>query len=271
MDLSQRRVCKALGVGRSLVRYRARLPGKDRELVARMRELATAHPRYGYRRVAALLRAEGWRVNDKRVRRLWRHEGLKIPRKVKKKRRLGHDGNGRTRRRATRPNEVWSYDFIFDQTADGRRLKVLPVVDEYTRECVAMLVGRRLTAKDVIRALQAAARGRGMPGHLRSDNGPEFIAQEVRGWLAQEGTGTLYIEPGSPWENAYSESFNSRLRDELLNGELFSSEKEAVVLLEQWRRAYNEERPHSSLGYVAPAAFARACAPPASASPRPAG
>jgi len=157
-------------------------------------------------------------------------------------------------------NEVWSYDFLFDQTADGRRLKIPPIVDEFTRGCLVMLVAGRLTAQDVIRALAEAAQVRGMPEHLRSDNGPEFIAKAVRRWLACEGTATLYVEPGSPWENAYSESFNSRLRDELLNGELFSSEKEAQVLLEQWRRAYNEERPHSSLGYVAPAVFARQCA-----------
>jgi transposase InsO family protein len=260
MHLSQRRVCKALGVARSLVRYQARLPGKDSGLVARMHELARENPRYGYRRVAALLRAEGWRVNNKRVRRLWRQQGLKIPKRVKKKRRLGHDGNGCTRRRATRMNEVWSYDFLFDQTADGRPLKILPIVDEFTRECLVMLVGRRLGAREVIKALAKAAAERGMPEHLRSDNGPEFIAKKVRRWLAEVETATLYIEPGSPWENAYSESFNSRLRDELLNGELFSSEKEAVVLLERHRRVYNEERPHSSLGYVAPAVFARQCA-----------
>lgn len=259
LDLSERRVCKALGVARSVVRYRVQLPDKDKELVSRMRELARKHPRFGYRRVAALLRAGGWRANTKRVQRLWRREGLKIPRKVRKKRRLGHDGNGCTRRRAVKVNEVWSYDFVFDQTADGRRLKILPIVDEYTRECLVMLVGRRLTARDVIRALEQAARERGMPEHLRSDNGPEFIATAVRRWLAGVGTRTLYIEPGSPWENAYSESFNSRLRDELLNGELFTSVKEAAVLLEQHRRAYNEERPHSSLGYVAPAVFARRC------------
>ncbi len=249
-----------MGVARSSVRYRARLPAKDRRLVERMHELAGKQPRFGYRRVAALLRAEGWRINAKRVRRLWRQQGLKIPRKVKKRRRLGFDGNGCTRRRAAKMNEVWSYDFLFDQTADGRVLKILPVVDEHTRECLVMLVGRRLRARDVIAALARAAREQGMPEHVRSDNGPEFIAEEVKGWLARAGTQTLYIEPGSPWENAYSESFNSRLRDELLNGELFSSEKEARVLLEQYRRAYNEERPHSSLGYVAPAVFARQCA-----------
>lgn len=259
MGLSQRRVCKALGVARSLVRCQSRLPAKDAALVARMHELAKGHRRYGYRRVAALLRAEGWRVNDKRVRRLWRREGLKIPRRGKKKRRLGHSGNGCVRRRAVRRNEVWSYDFLFDQTADGRTLKILPIVGEFTRECVVMVVGRSLAARDAVKALAKAASQRGMPEHLRSDNGPEFIADAVKRWLREEGTATLYIEPGSPWENAYSESFNSRLRDELLNGELFSSLKEAQVLLEQHRRAYNEERPHSSLGYVAPAVFARQC------------
>jgi transposase InsO family protein len=193
------------------------------------------------------------------VRRLWRQEGFKIPRKGRKKRRLGHSGNSCTRRRAVKSNEVWSYDFVFDQTADGRTLKILPVVDEFTRECLVMVVGRSLGARDVVKALVLAARERGMPEHLRSDNGTEFIANEVKRWLQEAGTATLYIEPGSPWENAYSESFNSRLRDEPLNGELFSSQKEAAVLLEQWRRAYNEERPHSSLGYVAPAVFARRC------------
>jgi transposase InsO family protein len=256
-------------VARSAVRYQARLPGKDKELVGRMRERAKKHPRFGYRRVAALLRGGGYAVNDKRVQRLWRREGLKVPRKVRKKRRLGHDGSGGVRRRAGKINEVWSYDFLFDQTADGRLLKILPIVDEYTRECLVMLVGRRLTARDVIRALEQAARGRGMPEHLRSDNGPEFIAQAVRRWLTRVGTRTLYIEPGSPWENAYSESFNSRLRDELLNGEVFSSEREAAVLLEQHRRAYNDERPHSSLGYVAPAVFARQCVQAVQAMPRP--
>src|SRR5262245_54803325 len=196
MHLSQRRVCKALGVARSLVRYQARLPGKDQGLVARMHELAKQHPRYGYRRVAALLRAEGWRVNNKRVRRLWRQQGLKIPKKVKKRRGLGHSASGCTRRRAVRMNEVWSYDFLFDQTADGRPLKILPIVDEFTRECLAVLVGRSLAAKDVIRALTEAASQRGMPEHLRSDNGPEFIAKAVRRWLACEGTKTLYVEPG---------------------------------------------------------------------------
>jgi putative transposase len=243
-----------------VVRYAARAGDFRAALVRRMHELARAHPRFGYRRITALLRAEGWRVNRKRVLRQWRKEGLKVRRKQRKRRRLGTSAGGTQRRRAGRMNEVWSYDFVFDQTADGRRLKILPIVDESTRECLVMLVGRRLTARDVIEAVSRAARARGMPGYLRSDNGPEFIAAAVREWLAEEKTQTLYIEPGSPWENAYSESFNSRLRDELLDREMFVSLKEAQVLLAEHRRSYNRDRPHSSLGYVAPAVFAARCA-----------
>ena len=165
---------------------------------------------------------------------------------------------------------MWSYDFVFDQTADGRPLKVLPVVDGYTRECLAMVVGRSLTAADVVRTLAGLVAERGGPAYLRSDNGPEFIATAVKRWLARMGVGTLYIEPGSPWENAYSESFNSRLRDELLNREVFGSLREAEVILAEHRRAYNHDRPHSSLGYVAPAVFASRCLPPDSASLGPA-
>jgi transposase InsO family protein len=234
-----------------------------------MHELARRHPRYGYRRVAALLRQEGWRVNTKRVHRLWRREGLKVPQKQRKRRRLGTSANGCTRRRAERADEVWSYDFVLDQTADGRRLKVLPIVDEYTRECLALVVARRITARDVVAVLARLFRERGRPAHLRSDNGPEFIAGAVKEWVAKSGVGTLYIEPGSPWENAYSESFNSRLTDEVLDREVFSSLPEAQVLLAEYRRQYNEERPHSSLGYVAPAVFAAACRQADSASLRP--
>jgi putative transposase len=259
LKVSERRACRALGVHRSTVRYRAKASPQRVELVQQMHALARKHPRYGYRRVAALLRREGWRVNVKRVHRLWRREGLKVPQRQRKRRRLGTNGNGCARRRAGRPDEVWSYDFVFDQTADGRRLKVLPVVDEYTRECLALVVGRRLTAADVVAVLARLFRERGAPAFLRSDNGPEFIAAAVRGWLAASGVGTLYIEPGSPWENAYSESFNSRLTDELLDREVFASLREAQVLLEEYRREYNAERPHSSLGYVAPAVFAVQC------------
>jgi putative transposase len=253
LNLSQRRVCEALGVTRSL----ARLPDKGGGPVARMHELAKENPRYGYRRVAALLRAEGWRVDDERARRPWRQQGLKIPKEVKKERRLGRGGNGCTRRRATRMNEAWSYDSLFGQTAGGRPLKTLPIVGEFARERLVVLVGRRLGAREVIKALAKAATERGMPEHLRSGDGPGFIARGVRRWLAEVEAATPYVEPGSPWGNAYSESLNSRPRDELLNGELLSSEKEAAVLSERHRGVHNEERPHSSLGHVAPAVFAR--------------
>ena len=262
LAVSERRACRALGLHRSLVRYAPAADADRAALVRRMRELALANPRYGYRRIAALLRAEGRRVNVKRVLRLWRAEGLRVPRRQRKRRRSGATAGG-GRRRAARMNEVWSYDFVFDQTADGRPLKVLPVVDEYTRECLALVVGRSLTAADVVETLAKVVGERGVPAYLRSDNGPEFVAAAVKGWLAKEGVATLYIEPGSPWENAYSESFNSRLRDELLNREVFGSLKEAEVILAEHRRAYNHDRPHSSLGYVAPAVFASRVPPAA--------
>lgn len=261
LKVSGRRACRALGLHRSGVRYEPSADADEAALVKRMRELALANPRYGYRRVTALLRAEGRKVNVKRVLRLWRAEGLKVPHRQRKRRRLGSSEGGTQRRRAVRRNEVWSYDFAFDQTADGRPLKVPPVVDEYTRECLAMVAGRSLTAADVVKTLARIVGERGSPSHMRGDNGPEFIAAAVKKWLAEAGVATLYIEPGSPWENAYSESFNSRLRDELLNREVFGSLAEAEVLLAEHRRAYNHDRPHSSLGYVAPAVFASGLLP----------
>jgi transposase InsO family protein len=228
-----------------------------------MRELSAAHPRYGYRRVWALLRAERFAVNRKRVHRLWRREGLKVPQKQRKRRRLGHAGNSCSRRKAEYVNHVWSYDFVLDQTRDGRRLKLLPVVDEFTRECLAIEVERRLTARDVVATLAYLFELRGPPAFVRSDNGPEFIAEAVKAWLEQSGSATLYIEPGSPWENAYVESFNGKLEDELLDREEFATLKEAKVLVEDHRLAYNDHRPHSALNYMTPAAFAasRAAAP----------
>ena len=267
LELPERRVCKALEVQRSVMRYRPEPNARRAELIKRMHQLAVANPRFGYRRVTVLLQEEGWRVNRKRVLRLWQKEGLKVQRKQKKRRRLGTSEGGTQRRRAARPNEVWSYDFVFDQTEDGRRLKVLPILDEFTRECLTMVVGRNLTAADVVEALAGVVRERGGPAHLRSENGPEFIADAVKAWLSREGIKTLYIEPGSPWQNAYSESFNSRLRDELLNREVFTSLKQARVLLAEHRRAYNNDRPHSSLGYVAPAVFAARCQAAGSAPP----
>jgi putative transposase len=204
LDVSERRTCRALGLHRSCVRYEPSPDADEAVLVTRMHELAMAHPRYGYRRVTALLRAEGRAGDVQRVLRLWRAEGLKVPQRQRKRRRLGSSEGGTQRRRASRRNEVWSYDFVFDQTADGRPLKVLPVVDEYTRECLALVVGRSLTAADVVRTLAKVVGERGAPAYLRSDNGPEFVAAAVRGWLAKAGVATLFIEPGSPWENAYS-------------------------------------------------------------------
>jgi len=221
-----------------------------------MLELARQHPRYGYRRITVLLRQEGWQVNRKRVQRLWREQGLKVPQKQSKRRRLGSSEQDSQRRRAERINQVWSYDFIMDQTEDGRRLKMLPVVDEYTRECLEIEVSRSLTAEDVVGVLGQLFTGRGEPEYIRSDNGPEFIAEVVKQWLQESGVKTLYIEPGSPWENAYSESFNSRFRDELLDRELFTSVLEAKALVSEYKQEYNQQRPHSSLNYQTPVAFA---------------
>jgi putative transposase len=224
-----------------------------------MLELVKEHPRFGYRRVWALLRQEGFRVNRKRVYRLWRQQGLKVPRRQKKRRRLGHGGNGCVRRRAQGRDPVWAWDFIRDRTASGKPLKWLSVVDEYTRECVALEVGRSMTAARVVEILAGVIRGRGAPVHIRSDNGPEFIAREIREGLGEAKVGVLYIEPGAPWENGYCESFHARLRDELLEREEFGSLLEARVLAASWREAYNHKRPHSALGYRTPAEFAKSC------------
>ena len=224
-----------------------------------MKELAEKHPRYGCRRIHALLVREGWRVNRKRVHRLWREENLQIRRRPRKRRRLGSSENGCIRKKAEHKNHVWSYDFTLDQTAEGKRLKMMPVVDEFTRECLAIEVERSLTAEEVIATLRYLFQVHGEPEYIRSDNGPEFIATAVKEWLAAAGVQTLYIEPGSPWENAYVESFNGKFEDELLGRELFTSLTEAKVLVEQYRLEYNHERPHSSLDYQTPAEFAATC------------
>jgi len=264
--VSERRACAVVGQPRATQRYEPREPDDEKPLVRRMKELSAEHPRYGYRRVWALLRAEKFRVNRKRVHRLWRREGLRVPRKQRKRRRLGNGGNSCTRRKALHPDHVWSYDFVMDQTSDGRRLKLLPVVDEFTRECLAIEVERHFTAADVVATLKYLFELRGAPRFIRSDNGPEFIADAVKAWLERSGCGTLYIEPGSPsrgsrlipllWENAYVESFNGKLEDELLNREQFATLEEAKVLVEDHRLDHNHRRPHSALGYLTPAAFA---------------
>ena len=250
-----------IGQSRSSQRYAGRKAERDRRLAERMVGLSRENPRYGYRRVWALLRREGWPVNKKRVHRLWRQEGLKVPEKQHKRRRLlllGGSENGCTRRRAEHKDHVWSYDFVMDLTEEGRRLKMLAVVDEYTRECLSIEVERSITAEDVVETLASLFRRRGEPIFIRSDNGPEFVAKAIKRWLEVSGVRTLYIEPGSPWENAYSETFISRFGDELLKREVFASLLEAKVLVEEYRSHYNQERPHSALGYQTPAEFAAA-------------
>jgi len=218
-----------------------------------MVELASEYGRYGYRRVTALLRGEGFVVNHKRVERLWRREGLKVPQRQPKRRRLWLNDGSCVRLRPRYVDHVWSYDFMMDRTRDGRALKLLTVIDEYSRECLAIDVSRSLTSQEVLDRLAQLFVERGVPRYLRSDNGPEFIAKRVRKWLGRIGVGTLYIEPGSPWENGYLESFNGKLRDELLAREVFDTLLEAKVLVARWRRHYNAVRPHSSLGYRPPA------------------
>jgi transposase InsO family protein len=253
LSVSERRVCKVLGQPRTTQRYKRRPRDDEDELTGRIIELATRYGRYGYRRITALLKAEGWRVNHKRVERIWRREGLRVPSKQPKRGRLWLNDGSCVRLRPERPNHVWSYDFVYERTHDGRQLRLLAIMDEYTRECLAIKTARRLSSRDVISCLAKLFIRKGVPEYIRSDNGPEFTAKAVRGWLERLGVKTLFIEPGSPWENGYIESFNGKLRDELLNGEIFYTVKEAQVLVEMWRKEYNQVRPHSSLGYRPPA------------------
>jgi putative transposase len=252
LDLSERRVCRALGQHRSTQRKISTSPDEV-ALTADIIALALQYGRYGYRRITALLRDAGWKVNRKRVERIWRQEGLKVPQKQPKRGRLWLNDGSCIRLRPEYPNHVWSYDFVEDRTHDGRKFRMLNVIDEFTRECLAIRVSRKLKAVDVIDVLSDLFILRGVPRHIRSDNGPEFVAKAVRAWIGAVGAKTAYIEPGSPWENGYCESFNSKLRDELLKGEIFYSLKEARIVIESWRRHYNTVRPHSSLGYRPPA------------------
>ncbi|WP_246658537.1 IS3 family transposase, partial [Mesorhizobium sp. GR13] len=208
---------------------------------------------YGYRRITALLRQEGWTVNAKRVERIWRREGLKVPTKQPKKGRLWLNDGSCVRLRPYYRGHVWSYDFVADRTHDGKAFRMLTVIDEYSRECLAIHVQRQIKSDDILAVLTELFAKHRPPAHIRSDNGAEFTATAVRDWLGRIGVKTLYIEPGSPWENGYCESFNGKLRDELLNGEIFYTLKEAQILIENWRQHYNTIRPHSSIGYVPPA------------------
>jgi transposase InsO family protein len=253
---SQRRVCRTLRQHRSTQRYVHRTASDDARLVSRIHEIVRLHPRRGYRMVCGRLRMEGWLVNHKRVYRLWRRDGLGVPRKHRKKRRLGVGANGIARQRAECMNDVWCWDFVHDTDERGRTLRWLTIVDEFTRECVALEVARSMTSDDVLDILVGLFESRGVPKHIRSDNGPEFIAKAIREFLTAADVTALYVEPGSPWQNGFGESFNGRFRDELLNAEIFSDLSEAKELSAYWRREYNEERPHSSLGYTSPSRFA---------------
>jgi transposase InsO family protein len=227
---------------------------EEEKLTSRIIELASQYGRYGYRRITVLLNNEReWTVNHKQVERIWRREGLKVPKKQPKRRRLWLNDGSCIRLRPEYKDHVWSYDFVMARTADGRAFRMLNIIDEYTRECLAIEVKRKITSQDVIDQLFELFIFRGIPKHIRSDNGPEFTAKAVRNWLERLGVKTLFIEPGSPWENGYVESFNGKLRDELLNREIFTTLTEARILIEQWRREYNHIRPHSSLGYQPPA------------------
>jgi len=253
VGVSERRACVILGQARRTQRRIPHTTDEGARLVARIIELATQYGRYGYRRITALLRQEGWQVNHKRVERIWRKEGLKVPQKQPKRRRLWLNDGSCIRLRPEHKDHVWSYDFVLPRTADGRAYRILTILDEYTRECLAMLVARRISSQDVINQLYELFFLRGVPKYIRSDNGPEFTAKAIRKWLNSLGVKTLFIEPGSPWENGYIESFNGKLRDELLNREIFTTLTEAKVLIEKWRREYNGVRPHSSLDYRPPA------------------
>jgi len=254
LTVSQRRACRVLEQARATQRRHPFAPSDENRLTEDIIALATRYGRYGYRRITALLNNQmGWKVNHKRVERIWRREGLKVPKKQPKRGRLWLNDGSCIRLRPRHKDHVWSYDFVMARTSDGRSFRILTIIDEYTRECLALLVSRRITCQDVIDQLFNLFVLRGIPEHIRSDNGTEFTAREIRKWLSSLGVKTLFIEPGSPWENGYIESFNGKLRDELLNREIFTTLTEARVLIEQWRREYNQIRPHSALGYRPPA------------------
>jgi putative transposase len=253
LRVAERHACQVLGQARSTQRYQAQARHDEDVLRKAITELAKKYGRYGYRRVTALLQGEGWRVNHKRVERIWRQEGLKVPKKQPKRGRLWLNDGSCIRLRPVYRHHVWAYDFVAARTHDGRPLRLLTVVDEYSRECLAIDVARSLRADDVMARLTDLFCQHGRPTYIRSDNGPEFTAKAIRHWLAGLQIGTLFIEPGSPWENGYNESFNGKLRDELLNGEIFCTLREAQVLIERWRHEYNQIRPHSALGYKPPA------------------
>jgi transposase InsO family protein len=264
--VSERRACTVVHQHRSTQRYAPKERPDELLLVAAMHQLVRDNPRRGCRYIATCLRRQGWRVNDKRVHRLWKQEGFKVPRKRHKKRAVGDASNACDKRAATRRNDVWTWDFIHDRTVDGRQLKFLVILDEFTRECLCLDGARSITADDVLGALSGLMARHGIPGHIRSDNGPEFIAKQMKTWLEKAGVETLYIQPGAPWQNGYAESFNSRLRDEFLEMNYFHTLSEAQHLATAWKEHYNHARPHTSLGHKTPREFAEQCMGGSSAS-----
>ena len=276
LGYSERRICRVIGQARSSQRYEQVVSYEERQLITETHRLALKWPRFGYRRITACLRRDGWCVNLKRVHRLWKQEGLQIRKKARKHRRLGATRNACHRHKPLGKDHVWAYDFVSDRTEGGGRLRMLTVVDEYTRECLTIEVARHFTGREVVQILDELFMIRGRPRYIRRDNGPQFAAKAVRTWLASEQVGTLFIAPGSPWENGYVESFNGKLKDECFNGELFLSLAEARYLVDRWRLDYNHHRPHSRLNWMTPAAYAascprmgRPCVPPGSATPHP--
>jgi transposase InsO family protein len=256
LKLSESRACRVIGQHRSTQRYQIKkLPDED-SLTLRIIELACKYGRYGYRRIAALLQAEGYEVNHKRVERIWREQGLKVPQKQKKRRRLWLNDGSCLRLRPEYKSQVYSYDMVHDRTSDGKAFRILNIIDEYSRECLCCFTARHIHWQNIQEQLTNVFIQYGMPEYLRSDNGSEFTANNLREWLNNLEINTTYIEPGSPWENGYVESFNGKMRDELLNGEIFDNIFEARTLIEQWRKDYNTVRPHSSLGYKPPAPVA---------------
>ena len=253
-EYSQRRACQLVGISRSSARYSPKPRSGETVFKEQVRQLANQHPNYGYRRITAILRREGSPINHKRVQRIWQSEGLQLPRRKLRRRRCGP--RGEVIHKAQYPNHVWSYDFLEEHTVKGKRLRILAVIDEFTRECLALLVDRSITSHEVVDLLDWLFLVYGKPQHIRSDNGPELVAKKVQSWLAEQGCGTIYISPGSPWENAYIESFIGKLRKECVDRYLFYTLKETRRILEDWRQEYNHYRPHSSLEYLPPSAFA---------------
>jgi len=264
-DMSERKSCKTVGISRTTLRYRYQVKPDEELLRTRIMYLAYQNKRYGYRRINVLLKREGLYVNKKRVHRIWKEDGLSLKKK-RPKRRMQSDKN-EVIKKAEFPNHVWSYDILHDSMRRGRMMKILPILDEYTRESLLLRIDMRLDSTDVIESLSMLFAKRGIPEHLRSDNGSEFIAVKLKKWLEELGCGTIFIEPGSPWENPYIESFNGKLRDECLNMNMFENINEARVVINQWREEYNEFRPHSSLNYLTPGEFARRSGIPLQATP----